>query len=483
MSEAISGFLDATRLLFGLQRSYKIAQHFVGCAEPQLIARQATDGLVDEFDCALARIWLVEPDRKMLRLVASSGMYTRVDGSFARVPMGAFKVGKIAQNRIAFLSNNLAEETWVKDREWAIANCIFGFAGYPLVAAEQVIGVLAVFSRQPLAPEFLEVLQGLCMTVTVALETALRYQHEKQMWLTSAAASSLALPLSEQLDQLLNQARFVLVGTERSLSTAVTCLLLRTTERLNELKCTYCRLTYGLGEVSLEALIPATAVSSDAVLADVPPYIVAAINTLQVAIACLGGTLQTYIGTNQNAIRVLLQLPYLSPLSELRLRVQCESPVLQVAFTQLAHLAGLTVCSAIDAAVPLLTDTLVGQPPPQVLWVAIGNQPAPKGIAARIDLSITSAQLREAVDVVAQGGSWNLEPVANRQPHLSEREQEILALLAQGLRDRDIANQLYISERTVKFHVNNVLTKLNARTRFQALYRATLNGWLGTISP
>lgn len=61
---------------------------------------------------------------------------------------------------------------------------------------------------------------------------------------------------------------------------------------------------------------------------------------------------------------------------------------------------------------------------------------------------------------------------------LSDRK-EIMTLSAQGLRDRDIANALYVNDRTVKFHINNnVLTKLKAKTRFQALYQVTRNGWL-----
>ena len=64
------------------------------------------------------------------------------------------------------------------------------------------------------------------------------------------------------------------------------------------------------------------------------------------------------------------------------------------------------------------------------------------------------------------------------QNPLSEREREILGLLVQGLRDRDIANHLIISESTVKFHLNNVLTKLKARTRYQALYQAIIQGWV-----
>ncbi|MEP0929199.1 LuxR C-terminal-related transcriptional regulator [Leptolyngbya sp. SLC-A1] len=53
-----------------------------------------------------------------------------------------------------------------------------------------------------------------------------------------------------------------------------------------------------------------------------------------------------------------------------------------------------------------------------------------------------------------------------------------MALLAQGLRDRDIANRLYISESTVKFHINNSLTKLQAKNRYQAVYQAAIQGWI-----
>ena len=57
-------------------------------------------------------------------------------------------------------------------------------------------------------------------------------------------------------------------------------------------------------------------------------------------------------------------------------------------------------------------------------------------------------------------------------------ESEMIKLLTQGLRDRDIAQQLIISESAVKFHINNILPKLKARTRFQSLNLAIVNGWL-----
>ncbi|MEM9772237.1 MAG: GAF domain-containing protein, partial [Cyanobacteria bacterium P01_D01_bin.73] len=153
--------LDLSRLLLDLKRCAEVVNGCTGLLEPEVIATHVTDSLVTTFDCTFARIWLIESDRRGLKLVASSGLYTRLDGSFARVPMGHFKIGKIAQNCIPFLSNYLPEEEWVKDREWAIANQIKGFAGLPLIVGDQAIGVLAMFSIRPMNPEFLEVLQML----------------------------------------------------------------------------------------------------------------------------------------------------------------------------------------------------------------------------------------------------------------------------------------------------------------------------------
>lgn len=59
---------------------------------------------------------------------------------------------------------------------------------------------------------------------------------------------------------------------------------------------------------------------------------------------------------------------------------------------------------------------------------------------------------------------------------LTEREREVLRLLAQGLSNRDIGRQLYISETTAKFHVGNILRKLGVARRAEAVYQATKLG-------
>ncbi len=62
---------------------------------------------------------------------------------------------------------------------------------------------------------------------------------------------------------------------------------------------------------------------------------------------------------------------------------------------------------------------------------------------------------------------------------LTARELEVLRLLAEGHSNRGIAHQLSISEHTVKFHINAIMTKLNAQSRTEAVVRATR---LGLIS-
>jgi DNA-binding CsgD family transcriptional regulator len=58
---------------------------------------------------------------------------------------------------------------------------------------------------------------------------------------------------------------------------------------------------------------------------------------------------------------------------------------------------------------------------------------------------------------------------SGRSDLLSPREREVLALVSQGLRNRDIAQRLFISEVTVKVHVRNIMKKLGARSRAHAV--------------
>jgi DNA-binding NarL/FixJ family response regulator len=64
-----------------------------------------------------------------------------------------------------------------------------------------------------------------------------------------------------------------------------------------------------------------------------------------------------------------------------------------------------------------------------------------------------------------------------RAQPLSTREQEIAALIARGLKDREIAKALVLSEHTVHAHVRNLLAKLGLASRTQVA------AWMATRAP
>ena len=91
-----------------------------------------------------------------------------------------------------------------------------------------------------------------------------------------------------------------------------------------------------------------------------------------------------------------------------------------------------------------------------------------------------SDSLSTAIKVVHQGGTYIQPTLANylvadfkannhvQQQVLTRRELEVISLIAEGLNNKEIADTLYISEKTVKNHVSNIFKKIDVSDRTQA---------------
>jgi two-component system, NarL family, response regulator LiaR len=100
-------------------------------------------------------------------------------------------------------------------------------------------------------------------------------------------------------------------------------------------------------------------------------------------------------------------------------------------------------------------------------------------------------ELVAAIRAVAAGGSYLSTAIAaemlnqlEREPadlpsapeSLTEREKEVLVFVARGMNNREVAGKLFLSEKTVKTHVANILQKLNVKSRTQAALYAMRAG-------
>ncbi len=98
--------------------------------------------------------------------------------------------------------------------------------------------------------------------------------------------------------------------------------------------------------------------------------------------------------------------------------------------------------------------------------VARGEAPISRGLATKI-LGEFARQLRHQDEAAS----------ANKED-LTDREKQVLRLVAEGATNRDIAAQLNVTENTVKYHLKNILEKLHLRNRAQAVAYAMQTGLL-----
>jgi two-component system NtrC family sensor kinase len=131
---------------------------------------RTAEAVVYHLHAALARVWTLHSPENMLELQASAGLYTHLDGLHSRIPVGQLKIGLIAQERQPHLTNAVIGDPHIHDQAWAKREGMVAFAGYPLTVGTRLVGVLAMFARQPLTLVTLEALASVANTIALGIE-------------------------------------------------------------------------------------------------------------------------------------------------------------------------------------------------------------------------------------------------------------------------------------------------------------------------
>ena len=140
---------------------------------------------------------------------------------------------------------------------------------------------------------------------------------------------------------------------------------------------------------------------------------------------------------------------------------------------------GLTLLERVGRLYPTAGRVLMsGHDDPQ-----LATQARRLGAMGFLPKSLPPAQWLAALQAVLAGEPWFAAAAAGPTSGLTPRQVMILQRIAQGCTNKLIARELAISERTIKYHLTEVFSRLNASSRAEAVARATALGWLVLARP
>ena len=178
-------------------------------------------GLAAQSGVALARIWLLAggdlcnqncplrsecPNQEeCFHLVASAGSskdhtenWSSLAGRFQRIPKGHRKVGVIGASGNSILIADVSRDSqWIARPDWTIKEEICSFAGHPLISRGKILGVLGIFSREPLSDQDFRWLRMFADQAAVAITNAEAFEALQQ---AQAAQQKRAQELKQVID-------------------------------------------------------------------------------------------------------------------------------------------------------------------------------------------------------------------------------------------------------------------------------------------
>ena len=129
----------------------------------------SAQAMVEHLGAAIASIWVVHPKDPILERRAAAGRGADMPGSLRQIPVGQFRIGKIAAESAPRIIDLTAASPEEGDQDWARSQGLVSFAGYPLTAAGHCLGVMAMFAGEPITEPALRAMATVADAIALAI--------------------------------------------------------------------------------------------------------------------------------------------------------------------------------------------------------------------------------------------------------------------------------------------------------------------------
>lgn len=162
------------------------------------VLQRCAQAAVRHLRVALVHIWTARPGEDVLELQASAGLYTYVEGAHARIRIGEFNIGRIARDRVPYVTADMPHDPAIPDHDWARREGLVAFAGFPLLVENRLLGVMGLFARTPFSEDTVDAVQAMADLLAQGIERrraeeALRSSEERLRAIFDQAAAGIAL--------------------------------------------------------------------------------------------------------------------------------------------------------------------------------------------------------------------------------------------------------------------------------------------------
>lgn len=116
-----------------------------------VVLQHISEALLKRLNLALVRVWSLDENAHTLVLRSSVGFFSGLDGPESKVPLGQSVIGRTAERHKPYLSNKIGEEFSREERDWLRREDISSVGVYPLMVADRVMGVMAIYGRDEIS--------------------------------------------------------------------------------------------------------------------------------------------------------------------------------------------------------------------------------------------------------------------------------------------------------------------------------------------